>query len=803
MKSESSKVFNGNGCNELAIHDTYTEEYKEFIKTLKNDWEDIQFIAKGSFGLIVKAKKKNGILNGIKLGDSYCIIKRKKRDPNVLIFDNESDILKTILSLKSKLLLKYYYHEIKAEYVYIYTEYFEGQTIGLYVKENNRIKEEENIIFITWSILRALELLHRNCIMHRDISPNNILVSKDFKEIKLIDFGHSIALLTGSKSLHHGGLTGTLGFIAPEIIYENNHPGRGSDIWSLGAMVLFMYGYILPKSGELIIPQDIPQNIQSFLKDSLKKRYNERATAINLLQNGLFSNLNQEHQQNQQNLELNDREIIIYTDKNNCYNSNCNNSSSSTSSSSLTDKELLSNNKSKYGYGSFDPFVNEGKPKYSNLIKRFLFKKGQFLKTFNITAIAMMFFIIVSAILLPVMLTKYLKSDTEISEYKFNLYQYNQYMEEGKKNIGLGQFNDAKVSYERALNVSKLLDKDQYILDSYKGIFDSVYSGGNYNEALVIAESYIAVSPTSITAQLQYHQMRGMVFFNTGKLQPCIDERLLVVKYTKQIYQNNSNQEAYSQVGVGTCYAEHGRYQDAIKYYTIAFNIYQTMNSTYRDKYYYAASLFHLGYSYFHSENLTNYMEESFKYFNQSYIVGLELYKEDSDKYYIFLTDRQNYLGRWYIQKGDPASLDLGFKFLKQSESILREKSKFKIPEMAETLYLLGQIERLRSNYERALEYQHDVLSIRVELYTPTGNILRPSIAEACLEIGQDLVHVGNCTDVVYCMERAKQIYDTFDNDSLIKNQLSIINSTISYCESISTKKSFLKAIVANVNCKL
>ncbi|EGC36947.1 hypothetical protein DICPUDRAFT_46831, partial [Dictyostelium purpureum] len=244
--NNNNKYINNNKDYELYLNDF--EKFKENL--LKDGWEDFEFLGKGSYGIVIKAKKKDGQINGIDIRNKYCVIKKKLKNKK-LIFDSESQILINILDFKNdynytngeNLLLRYYYHEVKIEdeqeYFYIYTEFFNGKSLHRHVKEKQRI-DDQDIVNITWRLLVALHILHCNQIMHRDISPNNILVSDDFKDIKLIDFGSSSHIISSSKSLCAVGRVGTLGFIAPEIIFENNYVGRKSDIWSVGTIVLYM-----------------------------------------------------------------------------------------------------------------------------------------------------------------------------------------------------------------------------------------------------------------------------------------------------------------------------------------------------------------------------------------------------------------------------------------------------------------------------------------------------------------------------------------------------------------------------------
>ncbi|CAL9114132.1 unnamed protein product [Musa textilis] len=98
---------------------------------------------------------------------------------------------------------------------------------------------------IAMGTARGIEYLHRGCemqILHFDIKPHNILLDADFVP-KISDFGLAKLYPAGRSAVSVSAAKGTIGYIAPELIYRNfGRISYKSDVYSFGRLLLEMIG---------------------------------------------------------------------------------------------------------------------------------------------------------------------------------------------------------------------------------------------------------------------------------------------------------------------------------------------------------------------------------------------------------------------------------------------------------------------------------------------------------------------------------------------------------------------------------
>lgn len=129
---------------------------------------------------------------------------------------------------------------------YLVMEYVEGPTLHEYIQQHGPLSPEE-AVFFTKQILRGIEHAHSYRIVHRDIKPQNILMT-DNKELKISDFGIARALSeTAMTQTNH--IMGSVHYLSPEQA-KGIRTDESSDIYSIGIVLFEMLTGHPPFEGE-------------------------------------------------------------------------------------------------------------------------------------------------------------------------------------------------------------------------------------------------------------------------------------------------------------------------------------------------------------------------------------------------------------------------------------------------------------------------------------------------------------------------------------------------------------------------
>jgi Serine/threonine protein kinase len=170
---------------------------------------------------------------------------------------------------------------------FIVMELVEGITLKRFIERKGKLDIKE-AVGIGIQIAQGMDAAHENHIVHRDIKPQNIIISRDGK-VKVTDFG--IAKATNSNTITSNAM-GSVHYLSPEQA-RGGYSDEKSDIYSLGVTLYEMLSGKVPFSGEntvsvalLHIQQDavplreldpeIPVSIDKIVQKCMQKRPERR-----------------------------------------------------------------------------------------------------------------------------------------------------------------------------------------------------------------------------------------------------------------------------------------------------------------------------------------------------------------------------------------------------------------------------------------------------------------------------------------------------------------------------------------------
>ena len=166
---------------------------------------------------------------------------------------------------------------------YIIMEYLEGEPLSERLKREKIIPEEE-AIGILIPVMKSLEIVHKEGIIHRDISPDNIFLLNDGR-VKLIDFGAARYATTS----HSRSLTVIIkpGYSAEEQYRSNGDQGPHTDVYSLAAVLYRMLtGQTPPDALER------RSKVESIKKDILIEPHSLNKSISQVTENAILNALN-------------------------------------------------------------------------------------------------------------------------------------------------------------------------------------------------------------------------------------------------------------------------------------------------------------------------------------------------------------------------------------------------------------------------------------------------------------------------------------------------------------------------------
>lgn len=255
------------------------------------EYHVLELIGEGSFGKVYKGRKKyTGQVVAMKF-----IPKSNRTEKELRNLQREIEIMR---NLKHKNIVSMLDSFETEREVCVVIEYAEGELFQ--VLEDDQRLPENQVQKIAAQLCEALYYLHSHRILHRDMKPQNILLTKG-GNVKLCDFGFARAM--SFQTLVLTSIKGTPLYMSPELVEEKPYD-HTSDLWSLGCILYELFVGSPPfytnsifqlvsliRKDPIKWPDDIKSDFKSFLQGLLTKDPRQRLSWPKLLYHSFIKDL--------------------------------------------------------------------------------------------------------------------------------------------------------------------------------------------------------------------------------------------------------------------------------------------------------------------------------------------------------------------------------------------------------------------------------------------------------------------------------------------------------------------------------
>ena len=186
----------------------------------------VRRLGRGGMAVVYEATGTDGQKVALKMMSHRLVCDERSR----AAFQREADIIETfdhpnIVNMLGRFAMFYTF--------FIIVEYIDGKSLYELVYDSGPLPAA-SVRKILGQLVQGLGYAHDSEIIHRDIKPGNVMITRD-GQIKLMDFG--LAKPTNATSADDRVMVGTPGYMAPELL-TGGEPGPASDLFAMGCLAV-------------------------------------------------------------------------------------------------------------------------------------------------------------------------------------------------------------------------------------------------------------------------------------------------------------------------------------------------------------------------------------------------------------------------------------------------------------------------------------------------------------------------------------------------------------------------------------